>query len=128
MPLKPPPPPAQTRPRWSDLSFRQAEVATALAHGANNHEIAEKAGIGVKTVDTHRQAVMKKLGLRNNAELVLFAVSEGIVAIDRAKYVSTDVLRDEIRDAYHLGQQVAPPVTFEDAEAYAVERLRAILP
>jgi DNA-binding NarL/FixJ family response regulator len=46
-----------------------------------NREIAEHLAISIKTVDTHRGHVLKKLALRNNSELTRFAVKYGYVAL-----------------------------------------------
>ena len=47
--------------------------------GQVNREIAEALSISIKTVDTYRQRILKKLGLRNNAELSRFAIKQGLV-------------------------------------------------
>jgi DNA-binding CsgD family transcriptional regulator len=52
-----------------------------LARGMTNREIARDFDISIKTVDTHRGHVLKKLGLRNNAELARLAVKHGYVAL-----------------------------------------------
>jgi two-component system response regulator NreC len=52
-----------------------------LARGMTNREIAEHLNISVKTVDTHRGHVLKKLTLRNNSELTRFAVKNGYVTL-----------------------------------------------
>lgn len=64
---------------WPGLTHRETQVAEALARGATNREIAERFGISVRTVDTHRSHVLKKLSLRNNAELSRFASLRGRV-------------------------------------------------
>ncbi len=63
------------------LTARELQVMEMLARGMTNREIAEHLDIGLKTVDTHRGHVMKKLGLRNNAELARFAVKHGYVTL-----------------------------------------------
>jgi len=60
------------------LSKRELEVLRYLAVGSNNREIAEHLGISVKTVDTHRGHLLKKLQLRNNADLTRFAIRHEI--------------------------------------------------
>jgi two-component system invasion response regulator UvrY len=64
-----------TGPAAGAVSRRELEVMRALAAGRTNHEIAADLGISVKTVDTHRGHVLKKLALRNNAELTRFAIA-----------------------------------------------------
>ncbi|MBF0200375.1 MAG: response regulator transcription factor, partial [Desulfamplus sp.] len=51
------------------LSMRELQVLRKLALGQTNHEIAKSYNISVKTVDTYRSRILKKLNLRNNAEL-----------------------------------------------------------
>jgi len=52
-----------------------------LGAGANNHEVAARLGIVVKTIDTHRRDVLRRLGLRNNADLARAAIREGLVSM-----------------------------------------------
>jgi DNA-binding NarL/FixJ family response regulator len=61
------------------LSMRELQVLRKLALGRTNHEIADSYNISVKTVDTYRSRILKKLNLRNNAELSRFAIRNRIV-------------------------------------------------
>jgi DNA-binding NarL/FixJ family response regulator len=61
------------------LSTREIQVLRGLALGKSNREIAESYAISIKTVDTYRLRLLKKLGLRNNAEITRFAIRNGIV-------------------------------------------------
>jgi DNA-binding NarL/FixJ family response regulator len=61
------------------LSNREVQVLRVLALGQTNREIAEAYHISVKTVDTYRFRLLKKLNLRNNADLSRFAISLGLV-------------------------------------------------
>ena len=63
------------------LSMRELQVLRKLALGQTNHEIAASYNISVKTVDTYRARVLKKLNLRNNAELSRFALKNKIVEL-----------------------------------------------
>jgi two-component system, NarL family, invasion response regulator UvrY len=65
----------------SALTAREQQVMEMLARGLTNREIAEHLQISIKTVDTHRGHVLKKLGLRNNSELTRFAVKHGYVGL-----------------------------------------------
>jgi DNA-binding NarL/FixJ family response regulator len=65
----------------SALTARELQVMEMLARGMTNREIAEHLNISVKTVDTHRGHVLKKLMLRNNSELTRFAVKNGYVTL-----------------------------------------------
>lgn len=60
------------------LSERERQVLKHLAQGCNNHEIADVYEISVKTVDTYRLRLLKKLNLRNNADLTRFAIRHQI--------------------------------------------------
>jgi DNA-binding NarL/FixJ family response regulator len=62
------------------LSDREYQVMRMLAMGNTNREIAEELVISIKTVDTHRANVLKKLRLRNNADLTRFAIRHSFVA------------------------------------------------
>ncbi|KPJ75782.1 MAG: LuxR family transcriptional regulator [Deltaproteobacteria bacterium SG8_13] len=61
------------------LSMREMQVLRRLAMGNTNREIAEAYGISVKTVDTYRSRLLKKLNLRNNAELSRFAIQNRLI-------------------------------------------------
>lgn len=61
------------------LSPRELETLRLLAAGLTNREIAARLGISVKTIDTHRGHALKKLRLRNNADLTRFALEHGLV-------------------------------------------------
>jgi two-component system, NarL family, invasion response regulator UvrY len=65
----------------SALTAREQQVMEMLSRGMTNREIAEHLEISIKTVDTHRGHVLKKLGLRNNSELTRFAVKHGYVSL-----------------------------------------------
>ncbi|MFY9270594.1 MAG: response regulator transcription factor [Candidatus Manganitrophaceae bacterium] len=67
------------------LTKREAEVVCLVADGYKNREVAEKLGISIKTVETHRANIMNKLALRNLAELIRYAVQKGLVKIDSEK-------------------------------------------
>ena len=61
------------------LSMRELQVLRKLATGSTNREIAVTYNISVKTVDTYRARILKKLNLRNNAELSRFAIQNKLV-------------------------------------------------
>lgn len=61
------------------LSPREREIVQFLAEGKSNKEVAAGLGISVKTVETHRAAIMRKLGFTAFSELVRFAVRNHIV-------------------------------------------------
>ena len=61
------------------LSNREREIMVLLANGKPNREIGKLLSISVRTVDTHRSNILKKLGFKTNAELVKLAIAEGWV-------------------------------------------------
>jgi DNA-binding NarL/FixJ family response regulator len=61
------------------LSTRELQVLRRLALGHTNREIASAYNISIKTIDTYRFRLLKKLGLRNNAELSRFAIQNGLI-------------------------------------------------
>ena len=72
-------PPAATGSRLGRLTPREREVCTLLAYGHTNAEIAEKLFISDRTVETHRTHIQEKLGLKSRAELVRFALDNGLL-------------------------------------------------
>lgn len=61
------------------LSTRELQVLRRLALGHTNREIASAYNISIKTVDTYRFRLLKKLNLRNNAELSRFAIQNNLI-------------------------------------------------
>ena len=61
------------------LSTRELQVLRRLALGNTNREIAEAYHISIKTVDTYRFRLLKKLKLRNNADLSRFAIQNRLI-------------------------------------------------
>jgi two-component system response regulator NreC len=59
------------------LSEREREVLRLLALGHTNQEIAKQLFISVRTAETHRAHIMRKLGLETRAELVRYALEHG---------------------------------------------------
>lgn len=69
----------QGRSPLDTLSMRELQVLRRLALGNTNREIARAYHISIKTVDTYRSRILKKLELRNNAELSRFAIQHGLI-------------------------------------------------
>ncbi|MBL7858437.1 MAG: response regulator transcription factor [Cyclobacteriaceae bacterium] len=65
----------------SDLTKREEEVLTIVANGKSNKEVAEELFISVKTVETHKAHILDKLGLKNNAELIKYALKNGLITL-----------------------------------------------
>lgn len=65
--------------RGSQLTEREKEVVTLIADGKTGREIAKVLVISPNTVDRHRTNIMSKLDMHNKAELVRYAVEQGLV-------------------------------------------------
>ena len=61
------------------LSDREREVLGQVARGYTNQKIADEIGLSVKTVESYRARLMKKLGLKERADLVRLAIERGII-------------------------------------------------
>ncbi|MCK6624829.1 MAG: response regulator transcription factor [Anaerolineae bacterium] len=66
-------------PPGEELTAREREVLTCIAEGLTNREIAETLVISAKTVDRHRENIMRKLNLHNRVELVKYAIEKGLI-------------------------------------------------
>ncbi len=62
----------------SALSAREREVLRLIAEGMTGKEVAGRLGLSPNTIERHRTNIMNKLGLRNRAELIRFAIREGL--------------------------------------------------
>ena len=69
----------ENRSLLDSLSIRELQVLRGLALGSTNKEIASAYDISVKTVDTYRLRLLKKLNLRNNADLSRFAMQHKLL-------------------------------------------------
>jgi DNA-binding NarL/FixJ family response regulator len=58
------------------LSEREQEIITLIAEGMTNAVISEKLFLSKHTVNTHRKNIMAKLGVKNTAGIVMYAVKE----------------------------------------------------
>ena len=65
----------------NELTKRENEVLRQVAIGKTNSEVANQLFISVKTVETHKTNILSKLGLRNTAELVKYAIKHKIIDI-----------------------------------------------
>ena len=61
------------------LTPRQREVLQMVAEGKTNSEIAERLHISPRTVENHRAALMQKLGIQNQTELIRHAIRHGLI-------------------------------------------------
>ena len=75
---------ARAVPRPSEslqLTTRELEVLQLIVHGKSNKEIAAVLGLSANTVAVHRANIMQTLGIHNTAELVVYAIRQGLVSI-----------------------------------------------
>ncbi|MBV6395345.1 MAG: Oxygen regulatory protein NreC [Anaerolineales bacterium] len=70
---------AENKPALDGLTGREQEVLSLLAEGAANNRIAETLVISPKTVERHRENIMRKLKLHSRADLVRYAIRKGII-------------------------------------------------
>lgn len=64
------------------LSQREKEILQLISEGHSTKEIASKINVSIKTVETHRQHIMQKVGIHNVAALTKYAVREGITSLE----------------------------------------------
>jgi DNA-binding NarL/FixJ family response regulator len=67
-----------------DLTGREQEIIQLLAEGKSNKEVAALLGLSVKTVETHRSNIMRKLGLRGLSDLIHYALRNNLTTADAA--------------------------------------------
>lgn len=72
----------ETKPQFNKISRKQREVLQLIAEGKKTRDIAETLGISIKTVETHRRNIMKKLNIFSVAGLTKYAIREGIIALE----------------------------------------------
>lgn len=73
---------AKARKIATGLTNRESEILQWVANGKTNQEIADGLFISIKTVETHKTNILDKLGLRNTAELVRYAIKNDIIQLD----------------------------------------------
>ncbi|MEH0022139.1 MAG: response regulator transcription factor [Desulfobacter sp.] len=69
-------------PRFNKISKKEREILQLVAEGEKTRDIAEKLGVSIKTVETHRRNIMKKLNIFSVAGLTKFAIQEGIISLE----------------------------------------------
>jgi DNA-binding NarL/FixJ family response regulator len=66
---------------YQNLTDREREMLKLVAEGYTAREIADMLVISVRTVETHKTNLMKKLNIRNKADLIRFAIRKGIITV-----------------------------------------------
>jgi len=72
---------AKQHSQLTDLTDREVQVLALIADGKSTREVAEELFISTKTVDTHKAHILDKLGLKNTAELVKYAIKNGLIVM-----------------------------------------------
>jgi DNA-binding NarL/FixJ family response regulator len=67
---------------YEALSDREREVFYSMAEGRSNAMIGDRLFISERTVETHRARILKKLGLRTQTDIVLYALRRGVIRLD----------------------------------------------
>ena len=67
---------------YEALSDREREVFYSMAQGRSNALIGDRLFISERTVETHRARILKKLGLRTQTDIVLYALRRGVIRLD----------------------------------------------
>lgn len=75
-------PTAPGEDEYNQLSEREKEIFMLFAEGISTREISEKLFISVKTVNTHKQNILEKLGLSSNADMVKYALKKGLIRLE----------------------------------------------
>jgi len=69
----------QLKKKVAQLTSREVEVLQLIAEGKANKETADELGIGLKTVEKHREHLMQKLDIHDTAGLTRYAISAGVI-------------------------------------------------
>lgn len=64
------------------ITERETDVLVQLVHGLSNKEIADKLNISIHTVVSHRKNIIQKTGIKSQAGLAIYAISNKIVSLD----------------------------------------------
>jgi len=70
------------KPPFAQLTSREREVLVHIAEGQSNKEIADRLNIGVRTIETHRERIMRRLNIHSVAGLTKYAIANGLVSLD----------------------------------------------
>lgn len=74
----------ERRARIAGLTARERDVLIEIARGRTNKEVASRFGISVRTVESHRETLMRKLGVRGVASLTRLALDSGLLPAEDA--------------------------------------------
>jgi two-component system nitrate/nitrite response regulator NarL len=67
---------------FAELTVREREVLVLIAEGKSNKEIASALDVGVRTIETHRERIMRRLNIHSVAGLTKFAIANGMITLE----------------------------------------------
>jgi two-component system nitrate/nitrite response regulator NarL len=67
---------------FAQLTIREREVLVLIAEGQSNKEIADRLSIGVRTIETHRERIMRRLNIHSVAGLTKYAIANGLISLE----------------------------------------------
>ncbi len=70
------------------LSERENEIITLIAEGLTNSQIADQLFLSTHTINTHRKNIMSKLGVKNTAGIVMYAVKTNLISPNKFLFAS----------------------------------------
>ena len=82
---QPEPIPESMKPKEDTLSEREKDIVRCIVRGLTNKEVAEELFISTNTVQTHRKNIARKLSIHSVAGLTIYAIANGLVALDEVK-------------------------------------------
>jgi DNA-binding NarL/FixJ family response regulator len=85
--------PDTARDPCDGLTDRERQVLHLAAEGRSNAAIADRLGISVRTAETHRARILHKLALRNQTELVRWAIEHRIISLERPESLESGEAR-----------------------------------
>ncbi len=78
---------------FAQLTIREREVLVRIAEGKSNKEIADELRIGVRTIETHRERIMRRLNIHSVAGLTKYAIANGLISLEGGPEVDNGVGR-----------------------------------
>ena len=73
------------------ISKRECEIITLIAEGFTNQQIAEKLFLSSHTVNTHRKNIMAKLGVKNTAGIVMYAIKTNLTSPNKFLFTADNI-------------------------------------
>ncbi|WP_045758120.1 response regulator [Xanthomonas albilineans] len=96
-------PPGDAASAYTLLTSREREVVQLLSEGLSTKDIAARLHISVKTIGTHREHIMLKLGMQSIAQLTRYAIREGLSPLDGGRASARRVETDQYEPASRCG-------------------------